>query len=224
MRSLFDTIWRMCYWSNRTLDHSSPWEPIWIQSTHSNRHSDLFSWTHQNWWQKIKECSKKICAMLADALSGASALRTRSRYRIHRTRISNAVTTLSQQRCVYYCKKSTVQCCVWKNAPNSGKCYKNTITWLPPRKILPMQTICRWSIINCYAYHASRSTLHLRQQPRQSCFSQRHVSQHSIDCRLARHHTKKRTSYPWEPHERKPEKKGLQLCSPTNGTLEKMEA
>ncbi len=36
-------------------------------------------------------------------------------------------------------------------------------------KYCQWSAICRQSIINCYESHASRSTLHLRQQPRQSC-------------------------------------------------------
>ncbi len=127
MQSLFDTIWGICYGPNRTLNHSSPWEPIRIWSAFSNRHCDQFSQTHQNQWQKVKNCRKKICTMLANGLSLASALHTWSRYRIHRTRNPNAVTKLSHQICVHYCKKSTVQCCVWKNAPNSGKYPKEKI-------------------------------------------------------------------------------------------------
>jgi hypothetical protein len=103
-RSPFDTIWGMCYGSYRTLDRSSPWEPVQIWSALSNRHWDQSSRTHQNWWQKVKNCCKKICAMLANALSVASALCTWPWYRIHRTRIPNAVTKFPYQRCVHYCK------------------------------------------------------------------------------------------------------------------------
>jgi hypothetical protein len=40
----------------------------------------------------------------------------------------------------------------------------------------------KWNIIDYLAWHESRSTLNFRQQPRQSCFQQRYVSQHTFDC------------------------------------------
>ncbi len=46
--------------------------------------------------------------------------------------------------------------------------------------------------------HAMQAGVHssLGSSQRNLVFYQRHVSQHSIDCRLACHHTKKGTSYP----------------------------
>jgi hypothetical protein len=60
------------------------------------------------------------------------------------------------------------------------------------------------------AMHAMRAGVHstLGSSPGNLVFK-RDVSQHSLDCGLACHHTKKRTSFPGETHERKPEKKGL---------------
>ncbi len=42
-----------------------------------------------------------------------------------------------------------------------------------------------WNIIDYHAWHDSRCTLNFRQQPRQSCFQQRHVCQHTFECWLA---------------------------------------
>ncbi len=95
----------MCYRFNRTMGSPSSWKTLWTHGTHSNRHCDKLGWTNQNWQQRVKYCSKKICAMLANTLSVASTLCTWSRYRIYRTRISNSVAKLSHQRCVHNCKK-----------------------------------------------------------------------------------------------------------------------
>ncbi len=153
MWSSINPIWGMCYRFMRTMDSPHLWKTLPIHGTHSNRHCDKLSWTNQNWQQKIKYCSKKIGVMLASTLSVASTLCTWSRYRIYRARISNSVTKLSHQRCVHNCKKSTVQCCVWKNASNSRKCSKNITTWQPSTKYCEWRRICRRSTINCNAHH-----------------------------------------------------------------------
>ncbi len=89
-----------------------------------------------------------------------------------------------------------------------GTCCQHKIYVQHIRGQIAITNECIWNIIDYHAHHASRSTLHLRQQTRQSCVQQRHVSQHSTDCRLACHHAKTRTSYPWEPHERKQKRRG----------------
>ncbi len=50
----------MCYGSYRTLDRSSPWKPVWIQSIHSNRHCDQFSQTHQIDDKRSKTVARKF--------------------------------------------------------------------------------------------------------------------------------------------------------------------
>ncbi len=156
----------MCRRSNRTMDSSSLWKTLWIHGTHSNRHCDKLSWTNQNWQQRVKYCSEKICAMLANMLSVASTLYTWSMHRIYWTRILDSVTKLSHQRCVHNCKESTVQRCVWKDASNNRKCSTNITTWQSSAKYCKCRAICGQSTINCNTRHEGWSSYYPRQQPR----------------------------------------------------------
>jgi hypothetical protein len=73
--------------------------------------------------------------MLADALSVASALHTLSRYRIHRTGIPNAVTQLSHQRCVHYCKNPQSNAVCERMHQTVGNVLRTLLNGNPPQNI-----------------------------------------------------------------------------------------